>query len=112
MRGRSSASAKCALLDCAGVDAHGQHATARLDLGNERQMIVVGVVLEQARQFIEPGIVVVPAVEDDPVGGELAEPVDHGVSEVAAFTRTPRIGELVLVHVEHHRDAAGEHIAQ
>ena len=112
MRRRGSTDVGCAVLNCACVDADRNHTTARLDLGYERQMIVVGIVLEQARQFVEPGIVVVAAVEDKPVGGELAEPVEHGVGEVAALARSPRVGELVLVHVERHGDAGGQHIAQ
>jgi hypothetical protein len=66
---------------------------------------VIGEVFEQARQFLEPHFQVIAGVEEDPIGSEHREPVDHTVGQIALLAGRDRIRQLILVAVENRGDS-------
>ncbi len=68
---------------------------------------MVGKVLEQARQFIEPALQVVARVEQHQIGAQHGGIVDKAIVQVTFLIGARGIGELVLVHIEGHGRVMG-----
>ncbi len=97
-------------IELCALDPHGQHLAAGRHLLDQGEMVVIGKVFEQPGHCVKPIVQMIAAVEDHPIRGHLAQPVDQGIGQIRLFAGAGRIGELVFVHIEKDRGASQGHV--
>ena len=82
------------------IASYRQHLRSGARRPDRFQVGVVGEVLQQPGQFVEPGRQVIGRVEADAVRCQHGEVLDGAVRQVTPGAGRERVGELVFVHVE------------